>query len=166
MILDRPALVLLMSVLSIACVATLEGPGTGDLSFRLTWTGTADVDLYVQSPLGEPVNYGLRHAASGGELDVDCNFRSEEFESSEFRHMCEMPMENIYWPHGTAPRGEYEFWLLLPNPEGMTAEDTFTLEVRLSDRVVWSARGKVADLEQRAPVYRLRHPEGEITPVD
>lgn len=166
MIIHCRLLVLLLCVLSIACASTREGPGTGDLSFRLTWTGTADVDLYVKSPLGEPVNYGTRRARSGGELDVDCNFRSSAVEASEFRHMCDAPMENIYWPRGTAPPGDYEFWLLLPNPNGMTGVDAYTLEVRLRDRVIWSLQGTVAELEHAVPVHRVSYPGGDVRPVD
>jgi hypothetical protein len=164
MVIDCRILPLLLLVVPISCASAGEEPRTGDISFRVTWTGTADVDLYVKSPLGESVNYGGRRAPSGGELDIDCNFRSEEFEESLFRGMCDAPMENIYWPVGAAPHGEYEFWLLLPNPEGMTGEDAYTLEVRFGERIIWSGQGMVSDLQDHVPVYRVSYPSGEVIP--
>ena len=75
-------------LLSTGCASTDLRPGTGDLSFRLTWTGSADFDLYVRSPLGEQIYFLDRLAPSGGTLDVDCNVRGRQ---------CREPMENIYW---------------------------------------------------------------------
>lgn len=56
-----------------ACASAGVRPGTGNLTFRLTWDGRADLDLYVLSPLGERIDFITRRVASGGTLDVDCN---------------------------------------------------------------------------------------------
>ena len=44
-------------LVSTGCASADVRPGTGDLSFRLTWTGSADLDLYVRSPLGEQIYF-------------------------------------------------------------------------------------------------------------
>lgn len=71
--------------------------GTGDVQVTLTWQAEIDVDLYVTDPAGETVYYGNRRVASGGELDRDnmCG----DFEWGR--------PENVYWPQGGAPAGEY-----------------------------------------------------------
>jgi hypothetical protein len=123
-------LVLVMVVLAIAtsCASLAGKPQIGDISFRLTWTGEADLDLYVESPLGERVDFTIRSVASGGMLDVDCNVR---------HNMCPVPMENIFWPRGTAPFGTYRYTVNDATAEGTQPEGgTYTLEVRIGNKIV------------------------------
>lgn len=72
--------------------ATLEH-GYGDVQVTLTWNNTADLDLWVTDPYGETIYYGNPYSASGGQLDVD--------DRDGFGP------ENIYWPPGGAPQGNY-----------------------------------------------------------
>lgn len=74
-------------------------PHTGDVQVTLEWDTTADLDLHVFDPAGEEVYFGHRQAASGGELDVDANFPCTAATTQ--------PVENVYWPWGGAPPGEY-----------------------------------------------------------
>ncbi|MGA7615216.1 MAG: hypothetical protein WBX15_08540 [Thermoanaerobaculia bacterium] len=140
-----------------SCASTGR-PGTGDLSFRITWTGRADVDLYVESPLREPVNYVQNRAASGGWLDIDCNVHGVS--------MCGTPMENVFWPRGRAPKGTYRFWVQLSNPEGLTPDDRYTLEVRRGERVVWSTQGQVVDLPAHVPNFEVEFPSFTVQPIE
>ncbi|WES65097.1 hypothetical protein P0L94_03255 [Microbacter sp. GSS18] len=79
-----------------------SGPalGTGDVQVTLEWTSPADLDLHVIDPSGEHISFENLSSASGGELDVDACFEG-----------CAGPgqhVENVYWPDGEAPDGEYE----------------------------------------------------------
>lgn len=71
--------------------------GTGDVQITLRWDTAADLDLHVTDPAGEEVWYLSPASASGGQLDVDANGTCSN----------DPPVENIFWPTGGAPGGEY-----------------------------------------------------------
>ena len=71
---------------------------TGDVEVSLLWNNVNDIDLHVEAPSGEVIYFGHRNSRCGGELDVDMNAGSEQSDE---------PIENIYWPLHTAPRGKY-----------------------------------------------------------
>lgn len=73
--------------------------GTGDVRVTLVWRSTADIDLHVIDPNGEEIYYNHTTSASGGQLDVDdqCD-----------EGIAHGGPENIFWPAGGAPRGEYQ----------------------------------------------------------
>lgn len=73
--------------------------GTGDVQVTLTWQSVNDLDLRVTDPSGEVIYYAHRGAASGGILDVDAN--------PGCNHLTPRPVENIFWPTGLAPAGQY-----------------------------------------------------------
>ncbi len=74
--------------------------GTGEVQVNITWTSTADVDLYVVDPLGAEIYYARRQSSSGGQLDIDSNAACGTDGPRA---------ENIFWPFGVVPpRGEYE----------------------------------------------------------
>lgn len=82
-------------------VATrVETLGTGDVQVTLIWDSVNDLDLWVTDPAGEIIYYGQKHSASNGELDVDANAGCSQMTAS--------PVENIYWPTGSAPEGTYK----------------------------------------------------------
>lgn len=99
----RLALSLLALTLLAAGCRSLPAAGTGDVAFRLLWQGESDLDLHVEDPSGEHLFYGQREAASGGRLDVDCNAGTGR--------RCPRPIENVFWPEGTAPKGSYRVWV-------------------------------------------------------
>lgn len=141
--------VLVASTASIAaCTSTGVKPGTGDLSFRLVWSGIADLDLYVVSPAGERIDFLRREVPSGGRLDIDCNVRRADLEegATHTASLCDRPMENIFWPRGRAPRGRYRYWAVVANADGTAEGDTYRLEVRRGQRVVRRLEGRVEDL--------------------
>jgi uncharacterized protein YfaP (DUF2135 family) len=79
--------------------------GTGDVQVTLSWDRDSDVDLHVVSPGGEEVFYAHQQSATGGTLDLDSNAACE---------IDGVRNENITWPTGRAPRGQYtvrvDYW--------------------------------------------------------
>lgn len=155
-----------------ACASTGLQPQTGDVSFRLRWTGEADLDLHVVDPndrhtgvplgLNDPSPGALIRAAEEmaardredpdapkGILDVDCNASPDA--------MCPRPIENVFWPVGTAPEGRYEVWIHLFQKLGDDTEVPFTLEVRRGERVVETFSGQVDDSSRHSPRYVYRY---------
>jgi len=147
---------LVLGVLLLVGCASGPRPGTGDISFRLLWTGRSDLDLYVRSPLGERIDFVRRTSDSGGMLDVDCNV-----ESVIETNVCSEPMENIFWPKGTAPEGEYRFWVVIADPKGLLETDVYKVEVRNGRTVIREEIGKVSDLRTEPPIWTLSYPREE-----
>lgn len=139
-----------------ASAAPAPRPGTGDISFRLTWDGEADLDLYVASPLGEMVDFHNRSVLSGGALDVDCNVRQ-----TDSVYMCPEPMENIFWPRGMAPPGTFQYWAVLAYPREADPKDEYLLQVRIGERLVGEHAGRVADLRDHGVIYEIDFPPPE-----
>jgi hypothetical protein len=84
---------------------TVASVGTGDVQVTLSWDADADVDLHVVDPAGEEIYYAHRTSASGGSLDLDSNAACT---------IDGVRNENITWPVGRAPRGQYtvrvDYW--------------------------------------------------------
>ena len=84
---------------------TLTSVGTGDIQITLTWDVDSDVDLHVLDPNGEEIYYGHPSSASGGQLNLDSNAGCD---------LDHKRAENITWPTGTAPKGNYliliDYW--------------------------------------------------------
>ena len=79
--------------------------GTGDVQVTLSWDRDSDVDLHVVAPGGEEIFYAHPRSASGGTLDLDSNAACD---------IDGVRNENITWPTGRAPRGQYtvrvDYW--------------------------------------------------------
>jgi hypothetical protein len=73
--------------------------GTGDIQVTLRWASSDDLDLAVTDPAGQTVYYANPAIASGGQLDVDANAGCGEADTT--------PIENIFWPTGQAPQGQF-----------------------------------------------------------
>ena len=78
-----------------------QGQQFGDIRISLLWNNYNDLDLHCIDPNDEHIFFKHRNSRSGGELDVDQNVRPES----------EEPVENIYWPIGRAPSGEYQIYV-------------------------------------------------------
>jgi hypothetical protein len=75
------------------------GAKTGQVQVSLAWNNTSDLDLHCIDPNNEEIFFNHRRSASGGEMDIDMNFRPP---------YSDHPVENIYWPAGKAPLGRYQ----------------------------------------------------------
>lgn len=71
--------------------------GDGDIKMTLTWDFVSDVDLHVIDPTGFEIYFANKRAPSGGWLDYDNTYAYGP--------------ENVYWPSGTAPVGNYRVFL-------------------------------------------------------
>lgn len=154
----------------LACTSTGSRPGTGDLSFRLRWDGPADLDLHVEDPHGHHVGVLLPHDVLSPEerarsaeprpaselddidegiLDVDCNASPER--------ICPNPIENVFWPTGTAPRGVYRARIVLFQKLHGEDEVPFVLEIREGERIVRKIPGRVGDRRRVSDWIEFAH---------
>ena len=82
--------------------ASKRDTGTGDVQITLEWESAADLDLAVVEPDGTEIYFSNTGPTStGGELDVDSNVSCEDDDGVPGA------VENIFWPTGDAPSGEY-----------------------------------------------------------
>ena len=81
---------------------------TGDVQVTLRWNTSDDLDLIVVDPAGSIIDFGSPTSPSGGQLDVDANGFCQTQSFS--------PVENIFWPIGEAPDGEYLAYVTLAIP--------------------------------------------------
>ena len=79
----------------------------GDIQISLSWNNYNDLDLHCVDPKGEEIWFSHRISSSGGELDVDQNAQPP---------FTKVPVENIYWPVGGAPRGLYKIFVVYYAP--------------------------------------------------
>ncbi|MBM7846531.1 VWA domain-containing protein [Herpetosiphon giganteus] len=78
-----------------------EGAQTGDVQISLIWNNFNDLDLHVVCPSNERISFSNKRSSCAGELDVDMNVLPTSQE----------PVENVYWPRGSAPRGHYKVFV-------------------------------------------------------
>jgi len=108
--------------------------GTGDVKVTLSFDRVHDLDLHVIEPDGEEISYTNDASATGGQLDLDSGSHCEASAANA---------ENIFWPPGGAPAGEYI--VTVQNFEQCTAGDiAFTVRVAYDNRVN-TYRGTFAD---------------------
>jgi hypothetical protein len=88
-----------------------EGAKSGQVQVSLIWDNLNDLDLSVICPSGERISFENKLSRCGGQLDIDMN---ESPTSNE-------PVENIFWPAGSAPKGEYK--VLIEHFEHHAEED-------------------------------------------
>ena len=70
-----------------------------DMSVTLSWNNYNDLDLIVQEPNGTNIFFSEKRSETQGELNVDANANMSKRTSR--------PVENIKWPIGKAPLGQY-----------------------------------------------------------
>lgn len=72
--------------------------GTGDVKVTLSFDQDTDLDLHVIEPGGARIYHTATMSATGGTLDLDSNPQCVIDGTN---------IENIFWPTGAAPKGEY-----------------------------------------------------------
>ena len=100
----------------------------GPLTFRLTWSSSDDLDLYVVDPTGFAVSWQALNSPSGGNLssgDVGC-----------------IPPQTETTDWSNPPRGTYTYWAAYPNGSCSTGRPvSFTLTVSRGSSVVATQSG-------------------------
>jgi hypothetical protein len=94
----------------------------------------------VEDPAGTCIFFGQRGSTTGGLLDVDCNGASDR--------VCEHPVENVYWPAGTAPAGTYLYWREAHSLIPAEAPLQFELQLLRGPGVLWRHTGTLQATEQ------------------
>lgn len=115
--------------------------GTGDVQVTLLWASGDDLDLHVIDPAGDELYFAASTSASGGQLDHDdtggCGTSGTH-------------AENIFWPEGSAPSGEYSAHVAAFGIcEGSAS---YQLTVKVGGSVVSNTSGTVSSGEDSAPV--------------
>lgn len=86
--------------------------GSGDVQVSVAWDAPTDVDLHVTDPSGEEIYFGNSSSQSGGTLDLDSNASCS---------IDNVNNENIVWPAGGAPTGQYSvhlvYWSACTQPQ-------------------------------------------------
>lgn len=144
-----------------ACVvlggcATLGGrasPPPPGFVVQLSWSGPADLDLHVKSPLGDEVNSWTPRTSSGGRLDGDCNAAPGD--------TCDDPSETVSWSTGSAPDGSYEARVRLTNLHSASLPVEFHVRVFCHRRLVVTHHGSLAELLEVSAVWRI-HVAGSL----
>jgi hypothetical protein len=73
--------------------------GIGDVKVTLTFDRLHDLDLHVIEPSGDQIFYQRPGSTIGGQLDLDSGANCEPSPYNS---------ENVFWPPGGAPAGEYK----------------------------------------------------------
>ena len=104
--------------------------GTGDVQGTLIWSGDSDMDLHIVEPDGEETFYSSPSSSTGALLDHDdipgCGIGSGDH------------VENIFWPQGQAPQGEYRAYVNFYTACAEAATQSVQLTVRVNGQVVIS----------------------------
>jgi hypothetical protein len=145
----------LVSLVAIVGCAAHRQAGTGDVAFRLVWDGQSDLDLVVEDPDSGCIFYGQRQSELGGLLDVDCNAGTER--------LCEHPIENVFWPVGTAPPGRYRFWVHAHALFPAEAPLPFELQLLSGTDIAWRQADQVVEHEELFGPFVYEFPGGEVT---
>lgn len=99
------------------------GAATGEITATLLWNSHGDLDLVVNCPTGQQLDY-RNPAECGGTLDVDANTARDKLQ--------DRPVENVFWPAGKATPGTYRIAVrYVPRKDEQAPRET-SYQVRLS----------------------------------
>jgi hypothetical protein len=124
--------------------------GTGDVQVTLRWQGDADLDLHVLDPGGEEIWFQSPQSSSGGILDVDANGNCEGVRN---------PIENIYWPKGQAPSGDYSVAVIYYQACGRTEPTDYEVTVTLDGKVIDDVHAEITSVGENHPVTNFHYPQ-------
>lgn len=105
--------------------------GEGDVQVTLQWVGNSDMDLHVIDPTGTEISFSNTTSPSGGQLDVD---QIPGCSAGDAPHV-----ENVFWPPGGAPAGEYQAFVRQFSSCGH--DQSYVLIVRVRGEVIYNQGG-------------------------
>ncbi len=126
------------------------GAKGGEIQISLFWKNFNDLDLHCIDPGGEEIWFSNRRShVTGGELDVDQNAQAPYNAS---------PVENINWPVGGAPRGQYKIYVVHYALHGGNDPTSFTVRTVLRGRTnFYSSTISFSGLRERKLVCTLQY---------
>jgi len=107
--------------------------GTGDVQVTLSWSTQDDMDLHVIDPTGTEIYYGNSSSPSGGTLDHD---DTAGCTSSSGSHV-----ENVFWPTGGAPSGEYQVFVV--DFSNCGAPSPYTVDIKVGGQTIDTLSGSL-----------------------
>ncbi len=96
-------------------------PSTGDVQILLEWKNYNDLDLICTDPNGETIWFKNKRSSTRGQLEIDMNV---EYPDSQ------EPIENIFWPSGGAPNGDYNVYVLFYKQHTSSKDTPYTVNVK------------------------------------
>lgn len=122
----------------------------GDIQISLFWKNFNDLDLHCIDPGGEEIWFSnKRSSRTGGELDVDQNAQPPYNAS---------PVENIFWPVGGAPPGQYKISVVHYAPHGGKDPTAFTVRTVVRGRTnFYSSVISYSGLREPKPVVTFQY---------
>lgn len=129
-----------------------EVPSTGDVQVLLSWDNYNDLDIYCVDPNADVVSYSNKQVPSGGQLEIDMNAQYPDRKT---------PIENIFWPTGGAPNGEYKVFLSYYNQHININETPYKITVKYGDKTK-EFRGKIKDKGTTIPIVTFTLGEGNV----
>lgn len=118
--------------------------GAGDVQVSVAWDAPTDVDLHVVDPASEEIYFGNKTSASGGTLDLDSNAACS---------IDNVNNENITWPVGGAPSGQYSvslvYWSACTQP---ASNYVVTIVVRGQPAQIFSGTLTTANSSVKIPI--------------
>jgi hypothetical protein len=78
------------------------------------------------------------------------------------RHVLAHPVENIFWPTGSAPTGRYRFWTHAHGLVPAEAPVAYELQVLRGKRVTWTHAGAMAEHQEVHGPFTVVLPSGEL----
>jgi hypothetical protein len=125
----------------------------GSIQVTLSWTGGADLDLYVSDPWGGVVSYQSPDAPSGGHLDHEgrgqCDRRAELNQ-----------LENAYWDRVPPAPGHYLIEVLYWGQCGVAGDTRATVSISIFGRLLGSYE-VILHPRERREIARFEIPTGE-----
>jgi hypothetical protein len=118
-------------------------PSSGDVQVLLNWDNYNDLDIICVDPNNDMVSYQNKKVPSGGQLEIDMNARYPDKEN---------PIENIYWPSGGAPNGEYKVKLYYYAQHIPINETSYKVTIKYGGKTK-EIRGKIRDKGTSIPIF-------------
>ena len=143
-------ILLLFCFLLLFCLPTNETPPvihTGDVQVTLRWNTMDDIDLHVTDPYGDEIYYSQKTSRSGGVLDVDAN--------ADNNNTMRNPVENIYWPTGQAPLGNYIIDIVLYDKRTI-APIQYNVTVKYGDKTD-TYNGSISQESERKNICKINY---------
>ena len=126
-----------------------EGGKTGDVQITLIWNNLNDLDLHVLCPSGEKIFYRRPRSACHGELDVDMNAG---------RNRSREPVENVFWPEGQAPFGNFKVIVHYFAKQGGADPTKFEVAIKYGGKVRKFSGWLREDEEKQVHAFRRERP--------